>query len=401
MNVLFFSELFYPHGGGAELATYLYAKLLSEEGINVTVVTNRFAGESAFSKNGQMVVYRLPLYKSTRGVKYAISRRLDFYISTFVSKLLKNAGVIYIPRFWYSMIPACKVYRKPVIVHIHDYAPICPLAVLYDCSKQSVCERNGPCSMRCIYEFEKSKDDSLRNVLLSVSLNFVARAAIKRLVQQADAILCVSKAQKAILIRNMPVIGQKSWVVYNPLPDLSPVDEVGECFGYFGGLNSLKGFGVLCRAVIQLDDPSVKVCATGFSEFEMRTVKSIAKIGMVLRKKIEYREQEAFYKQIKCVIFPSIIAEPLPYVTAEAILRARVLIASNVGGVSEQVQNCKGVFLFKAGDHQALTELIKYVNGLDEETVKDLGCQNREVFTKTFDNKKSISDFMDVVDSLT
>jgi glycosyltransferase involved in cell wall biosynthesis len=133
----------------------------------------------------------------------------------------------------------------------------------------------------------------------------------------------------------------------------------------------------------------------------MRTVKSIAKIGMVLRKKIEYREQEAFYKQIKCVIFPSIIAEPLPYVTAEAILRARVLIASNVGGVSEQVQNCKGVFLFKAGDHQALTELIKYVNGLDEETVKDLGCQNREVFTKTFDNKKSISDFMDVVDSLT
>lgn len=45
VNVLFLSELYYPHGGGAELATYLYAKLLSEEGFNVVVVTSRFAGE--------------------------------------------------------------------------------------------------------------------------------------------------------------------------------------------------------------------------------------------------------------------------------------------------------------------------------------------------------------------
>jgi glycosyltransferase involved in cell wall biosynthesis len=401
MNILFFSELFYPHGGGAELATYLYAKLLSEEGINVTVVTNRFAGEPAFSKNGLMVVYRLPLFKNTKGMKYAISRRLDFYISSFVRKLLKNASVIYVPRLWYSMILACKAYRKPVIVHIHDYAPICPLAVLYDWSKENICERNGSCSLRCICEFEKMKNSSLGDVLLSTSFNLVARVAFMRVIEQADAVLCVSEAQKAVLVRNMPIISQKSRVVYNPLPDLSPVGEVGECFGYFGGANLLKGFGVLCHAVAQLNDPLVKVYATGFSELDGRMVKSLAKIGMVLRKRIEYREQEAFYKQIRCVIFPSIVAEPLPYVTAEAILRARVLIASNVGGVSEQVQGCKGVFLFKTGDHQKLMALIEYVNGLDRETVGDLGCQNWEVFTKTFSNEKTISGFMSVVDSLT
>jgi hypothetical protein len=49
MNILFLSELFYPHGG-AELATYLYAKLLSEAGFNAVVITNRFTGESDVSK---------------------------------------------------------------------------------------------------------------------------------------------------------------------------------------------------------------------------------------------------------------------------------------------------------------------------------------------------------------
>ena len=46
MNILFLSELFYPHGSDGELATYLYAKLLSQKGFNVKVVTNaRAAGQ--------------------------------------------------------------------------------------------------------------------------------------------------------------------------------------------------------------------------------------------------------------------------------------------------------------------------------------------------------------------
>lgn len=48
LRILFLSELFYPHGGGAELATYLYAKLLSSAEFNVVVVTNRFSGEPEF-----------------------------------------------------------------------------------------------------------------------------------------------------------------------------------------------------------------------------------------------------------------------------------------------------------------------------------------------------------------
>jgi hypothetical protein len=63
----FLSELFYPHGSGGELATYLYARLLSKADFNVVMVTNRFAGESQFSKEGNLTVYRLPLFKARAG----------------------------------------------------------------------------------------------------------------------------------------------------------------------------------------------------------------------------------------------------------------------------------------------------------------------------------------------
>ena len=61
MKILILSELFYPHGGGAELATSLYADILAKEGNDVKIVTNRFASEQEVTKKGNLVIYRVPL----------------------------------------------------------------------------------------------------------------------------------------------------------------------------------------------------------------------------------------------------------------------------------------------------------------------------------------------------
>ncbi|MGA3405813.1 MAG: hypothetical protein ABSD49_08795 [Candidatus Bathyarchaeia archaeon] len=94
MNFLFLSELFYPHGGGAELATYMYAKLLGENGHNVIVITNRFAGEPETAKGPNVTIYRLPMFE-----------RVDVLFCSLLSKLIKWAEMVYVPRFWYSAIP--------------------------------------------------------------------------------------------------------------------------------------------------------------------------------------------------------------------------------------------------------------------------------------------------------
>lgn len=405
MNILFLSELFYPHGGGAEFATYLYAKLLSESGFKVVVVTNRFEGESEASNRGNLTILRLPLFKGGQRGKYSVLSRLDVQFSSFLRKQLKWASVVYVPRLWYSMIPYMKAHKKPVVVHLHDYSPICPLSILYDSSNHRVCRDKRVCSPRCIYQFEKDQRRDAKDAILSLSLNLFAKHPLGKCVEQADAIVCVSKAQRRILVERMPMICNKTRVIYNPMPRIPAVEINGDDFGYLGGLNPLKGREVLDNSLSLIGDHSFKVHFTG-SSITREIVnnegytKYFKRIGVVLHEKLERSDQEAFYRQIKGVIFPSIVEEPLPYVTAEAILRGRLLIASKIGGIPEQVKGCKGVYLFEPGNHRELAEILSYVKGLDKNAVFEMSYHNREVFFRTFDNEKTISDFGRILNSL-
>jgi len=399
MNVLFLSELFHPHGSGAELATYIYAKLLSEADFNVVVVTNRFAGESEFSKSGNLMVYRLPLFKKSESVKYSILRRFDILLSGFMKKLMKWADAVYIPRFWYSAIPLAKAYGKPVVVHLHDYIPICPLANFYDSSKDTICNRNSRlCSSKCIYVYEKNQGRDFNETLTSVVLNLTLGRYLGRLVRLSDAIICVSKTQRDIITKATPSLGSKIHAIHNPLPNLSYMDIEGDDFGYFGGPSYLKGFNSLCRALVHINHCGpVRIHATNFPNLTEEGFEPLHNIGILSYGRLGYDLFEKVYRQIRAVIVPSVWPEPLPYVVSEAILRGRLVIASNIGGIPEQIGDTLDTFLFYPADIERLAELIEHVNDLDRQTIIDLASKNREIFLKKFDNERILLDFINML----
>jgi len=399
VNILFLSELFYPHGGGAELATYLYAKLLSQKGFKVKVVTNRFTKELGASQDRNLIVYRLPLF-SGLGSKFSVLLKPEIIYSSFLRKLVKWADVVYVPRLWFSAIPLAKAYKKAVIVHIHDFIPICPLSVLYDFTKNAICQSNASCSASCIYFFEMHRKRGLIKSAASMVANQFFKKFANTIVKYADAIVCVSRAQRDILAKYDPRIAEKLRVIYNPLPNLHSVDVNGHDFGYLGGKSPLKGFTVLQQAIRELESLSIVIHAAGFSRLADEKIEEYKRLGMLVYKRLNYSEQEFFYRKIRGIIFPSIVLEPLPYTTAEALLRARILIASRVGGIPEQVAGCKGVFLFESGNYVELAETLRYVNDLSKEEATDLGFQNREVFTKTHKNEATIRKFTDLITSL-
>jgi glycosyltransferase involved in cell wall biosynthesis len=398
LNFLFLSEIFFPHGGGAEFATYLYASLLGKQGHNVIVVTNKYGEEGDYSKNKDFAVYRLPLFSNTKSGKFSILRRVDVLFSSFMRKLLRWSDIVYIPRYWFSAILVVSTFNKPVITHLHDYIPVCPLAILYDCSNNRVCERHGSCSIQCIYAFEQGKPH-LADAIASVALNRSLRLLFRKFIQHSNAIICVSDAQRRIIVENVPSLRAKTWVVHNPLPDLSIVPLHGRHFGYFGGANLMKGFGILVQALKHLAVSSTVVDAANFKE--PSNFEEFRKLGIILHRKIAREKMDAFYRQIHAVVFPSLCPEPSPYVVTEAILRGRIVISSNVGGIPEQVRDCRGVLLFDVGRYDKLAEKMEYVNSLDEEEVVDLGTENRGVFLKSFSNKRTIAEFTEVVDRIT
>ena len=387
MNILCLSELYYPHGGGAELATFLHTQLLSQAGFKIAVVTNKFAGEPAISKHPNMTVYRFPLFKGTSNVKFSVFSRFDFLLSSFLRKMTKWADLVYVPRYWFSGILVAKAFRKPVITHLHDSIPVCPIALLFDEVTNTVCDRRGSCSAKCIYHFERGKGSNISRVLGSVAFNLAFLPLYRRMIKLSDALICTSSEHERILTSIDGSLRSKLHLIYNPLPETSLVEIKDDAFGYFGGPSSMKGFHVLLQAMKTLREPSIRVHATGFAQNRQTALLLKNQPNIVPFERVKYDELDDFYKNIRCVLFPSIVPEPLPYVVAEAMMRGRLLIASDTGGIPEQVEGCQGAFLFETGRHDQLAQMIRYVHGLSRETAIDLGMKNRDTFLKKFNNK--------------
>lgn len=397
MNILFLSELFYPHKGGAELATYLYTKLLNKADFNLVVVTNRFSGEPEVTKNGNLTIYRLPLLKRSRSIKYSVLQSSNFLFSDFLKKLLKWSDVVYIPGSWYLAIPIAKAYGKPVVTHLHDYLPVCPLATLYDLSERSICHHHHHmfCSLKCIVAYEKSNENRPGEVLISALLNSTIGHYMGKLVALSDSIICVSEMQRRLITEHMPSIRSKLHVVYNPLPAVPQFNGEGNDLGYFGGSSVLKGLDVLGRALLEIR-PKNKTHATKMSNVSEKS-RALKKLGIIVHGELNKELYEDLYKRIQVVIVPSVWPEPLPYVVSEALLSKRLVIASSVGGIPEQVKGSEGAFLFEPGSHEQLAELIQRVEGLDREARLDLGCKNRRSILKQFNNERTSQEFIKVL----
>jgi len=398
LNILFLSELFYPHGGGAELATYLYAKLLAEAKFNVVVVTNRFSGEPEFSPGEGFVVYRLPLLKKKESVKFSVLLRFDVLVSGFMRKWIKWADVVYVPRFWFSAIPIIKACGKLVMVHIHDYIPVCPLAIFYDSTRYEVCQR-GTCSMSCILSFERRKRNSLMAEWSSL-LNFVVWPFLTELVDYSDAVVCVSEAQRALFTKRRPKLTDKTYVIFNPLPEVPFMRINGKDFGYFGGPNVIKGFPVLIKA-LSLLKKSATIQATRFDDQLSGKIRSFGNAQIIFHERLSRAALNELHKSISAVIVPSVWPEPWGYVLTEALLRGQIVLASRIGGIPEQVEGCEGAFLFEAGDYRELARLIDYISGLNMEALIELGSKNRESLLRRFRSEKVSNSIIELINRIT
>lgn len=399
MNILFLSELFYPHGGGGELATYLYAHGLAKAGVNINIVTNRFSNEPAKSTHKNLTIFRLPLCKEPVN-KYLLLSRLDFFASKFARNLLEWADVIYVPKYWYSAIPWAKSQGKAVVTHVHSYSPICPMAVLYDTVKEETCSHNTFCSLSCILRNEKAQSRSILHTLSSVTLNGTIGLLFRRFIALSDAIICVSEAQREIILFRQFKLADKTHLIYNPLPKQDEIPMEENHFGIFGVDHPAKGFQVLQRSIPHIKSQGIVVHATGFTRASSRRFESYSGVKIRRYERLQGRLYKEVYKRICAVIVPSVCPESWGYTITEALLRKRLIIASNIGGIPEQVEGCKGCFLFEPGQSTELAEMMDFVHSLNRDELASLGAENHESFLKRMKNYGSVARLMKILEQV-
>jgi glycosyltransferase involved in cell wall biosynthesis len=230
-------------------------------------------------------------------------------------------------------------------------------------------------------------------------LNSGVGRCLPKFIDFSDAIICVSKTQRNIIAGKKPSLREKLYVIYNPLPQLSYVTLEGDDFAYFGGSHRLKGFHILYKAAKETESEMIKIRATGFSRgqkiLHLPNGAEIMQYGWVHGEILQ-----DIYRYSRAIVVPSVSPEPLPYVVYEAMLKGRLVIASNIGGIPEQTNGYPGCFLFPPGNHGELANLMQHIASLDKSLVIELGHKNRNILLSKDQNNRSLRSFVRILDGL-
>ena len=94
------------------------------------------------------------------------------------------------------------------------------------------------------------------------------------------------------------------------------------------------------------------------------------------------------YKISDIVVSASIEPEAFGRVAVEAQSMQKSIIASNIGGSNETINDEKTGFLFDAGDAKSLSRKIMKVLSMDESLLKSIGIEGRKNIIKKFNVEK-------------
>jgi glycosyltransferase involved in cell wall biosynthesis len=374
-RLLVFSKFFWPEGGGAELATYLFIRRYLAGRFDVVVVsgTDKPIIDRGCCRYIAWDVLRTG-FKPAEWLLF-VARLRD------VVKLIRWADIVYIPS--HTLIPLAPIVkwvnpRARVVSHVHNNQLLTYTSI--------VISNVGP-GIRSDLLVELYENKSLLMALVSGSMSILHTLYWSALLY-SDAVIFVARRQLELIRKygvRLPL--RKAEVIYNPPPlvEVRKALDKTPTFIYVGGESFIKGFHVLLKALPSLVRLGAKVRLFGnYRDFQVRCsyVELTGKVphGVVMR-----AHEDAWG-----LLFPSVIEEPLPYAVVEAALAGTVPIAARVGGVPEILRGTVAErFMFRAGDAEDLVGRVEELIGLGIKGVMEVGEEVKGVVRRRLEESAS------------
>ncbi len=382
MKVLIYTHPFPPIVGGVESHVMLLAQGLSvlagSNTIDITVSTPTPAGDFDDSKLAFRVV-RQPSLRTLVG-------------------LIKNADVIQLVGPCFLPLLAAWLLRKPVVVEHHGYPPVCPNGLLFHVPTKTVCpghflaRRYGEC-LRC-NAINEGWFNSLRMLLLTFPRRWLCRHVA------ANTPITVHVQRRLELPR--------SRVIYYGIPDapldgesqiVSPSNGSPLCFAYVGRLVSVKGVPLILEAAksLQIEGYSFRLKFVGDGPKQGELKRLAEKLG--LAKYVEFTgflTGPAFQmamKDVAAVLMPSVWEETAGLAAIEQMMRGRLVVASDIGGLGEVVDGCG--LRFPAGSTEALAQCMRTVLDHPEIIVRNGDVARRRALD-LFSERRMVKEHFDL-----
>ncbi len=361
---------------GAEISTLEFLRLIKDQ-YSVKVLVGEYSNKQFLEKLRMLglKVKLVPMMKLGRYTVIGLNSVLEH---------VKNSSIIWAPHLGQPLL-VLKEGRIPVSItligHIRDYILLCPIGLSEEYSLSHKCTifRLIRCKQKFNYKRIINGYIDLYTGLLILTNSFIKGIYeynlinyAKRYVSSLDGLIAISKAVKNIYILHLPSLSTKPFeVIYNPISIPSKIIKLSLSKNisknkytiiYASGFDYVKGLHILLKAlrIVIKEYPEIKVMY--FGDYNTRLNKLMKKECVDKHINIMGRsDHEDFLKNIAkadIVVLPSIWPEPFGRIAAEANMLGVPVVASNIGGLPEIVENGRTGFLVKPGDPLELAKGI-------------------------------------------
>jgi glycosyltransferase involved in cell wall biosynthesis len=255
-----------------------------------------------------------------------------------------------------SIIEPARRASVPVVWTLHDYELICPNGLLF---------RNGrPCLDCKGHQYFKAVQHRCKRDNLALSTMAAVENTLHHLARvrdKVDRFLCPSNFLRNTLIdfgfAPEKVFHQPNFV---RAPPLAHRPRKGWLFA--GRLTAEKGLRTILSVAKQLPDHPLTICGTGPLEAEVRAAAQemphIKFVGHLSFPELQERLQTA-----AVIAVPSRWYENFPYAVLEAQTAGAAVVASRLGGISEQIEDgVDGMLLDPTDEPQWAVTIAQLLN---------------------------------------
>jgi glycosyltransferase involved in cell wall biosynthesis len=261
-----------------------------------------------------------------------------------------NPDVVHINSIFYHSSPAILIplNNTPNIMTLHDYKIICPATndILIQSSCQKLFDQN---CMNCVgilkYYPEKLKMYIFKKVLKNIDMFISPSISLKDDIEK-NGINNINIIHHGINLLNYSKIKKRHTLLY------------------VGRLSKEKGIEYLIKAmpIIIKKIPQIHLNIVGYGpergNLENLTKQLKIKDNVTFFNQVPNNSIEEYYKKSSVIIVPSIWPEPFGLIGPEAMSVGRPIIATNIGGIPEWLENGKTGYLVPPRDSNAISKKV-------------------------------------------
>lgn len=162
-------------------------------------------------------------------------------------------------------------------------------------------------------------------------------------------------------------------------------------FGYVGSLSAMKGVEIIKKCMNMIDF-RCRLLIAGAGDDQLLSLIDNSLVEIIYHGVLPRNELNRFYSSIDVLLFPTLLEESLGLSPIEAMAFGVPVIASDIGAVSEYIQDGKNGFLIQPGSIEGLIFAIKSIRNLSEPEYLSFALRARRTAAK-YDENKIVRDY--------